>query len=92
MGKGAVQEYFIEYHTFILKGFKNEIMNGPEGLFREGIGSQAILIGNHDQFIIQLLGYFSQIGKRLWIENHFFKGIYLLVYRFLNNGTVPIDK
>ena len=67
-------------------------MYRPKGVLWKNIGPQSILIGNHHQFIIQFLGNLAQIGKGFGVKNHFFKGVYLLIYSLFNDGSVPIYK
>lgn len=48
-------------------------MYRPEGIFRKAVGSQSVLVGDHDKFEIQLLADEVQVSEHFRIELQFSK-------------------
>ena len=79
-------------NVFIIEGLHNEVLHLPEILFRKGLCTQSVLVGNHHEFVIQLPGYSAQVLKHLREEDQLFKFLYLEVICFKYKGAIAVDK
>ena len=65
-------------------------MHRPNIRFRKAGGTQTILVGHHNQLVIELPGYAPKVGQYLWVKTEFLKAVDLLVCRLQNYGTIAV--
>src|SRR5690606_11017212 len=87
-----VNMYRLKMHAFTLKGTKDQFVHGPEIFLWMRRSSQTILIGHHNQFIIQFPCDPGQKLQGSRVKTEFFKGIQLLVLWLQNERPVPVYK
>ena len=92
MREGTVDEHFAEDDAFILESLHDQVVGRPEILFGKSICTQAVLVGDHHEFIIEFPGNAGQVLENFWIKLHLFEGVHLLVGRFEHQGTVAINE
>ena len=88
----SVDELFTEMDTLRGQSLEHQVMDGPERILRERIGTQSVLVGHHDQFEVGLLGNHTQIAEDAFLELQLTESVHLLIRRFLNQCAVAIDK
>ena len=67
-------------------------MDGPEGVFGEGICAQAVLVGDHDELEVGVLADEVEVAEYTLDELQLLKGVNLLVGGLLDEGAVAVDK
>ena len=65
-------------------------MDRPELMIGEHLGTQPVLVGNHDEQVVELLFDLLQIEKRFRQEVQLFDRLNLLIIGFLYDGTVSV--
>jgi hypothetical protein len=79
-------------HALVCKGFDDEVMHRVKGIFGVNRSAQAILVGYHYQLVIQLGRNFWQVLQCAGVKGKLGEGIYLLIGRFVDEGTVAVYK
>ena len=79
-------------YFFVVETLYNKLLYLPKIFFGEYRGSQAILVGNHHQFVVQLTGYPAQVLKNVGEENELFKFLNLEIICFKYQGAVAVNK
>ena len=90
--KAGVDKDFVKLHAFALQRIENEVLYGPEGVFRKGFGAQSVLIAHHDKLIVSMLAQESEAADSLGYKLQFLEGINLFVLGFTNQGAVTVYK
>ena len=67
-------------------------MHRPEGVLREGIGAQAVLVAYHHKLVIGELADGAQRAEGAGHKHQLFESINLLIRRFLDDGAVAVDE
>src|SRR3712207_2080040 len=67
-------------------------MDRPKGFFREGRGTQSILIRNHNQLKIKVLTNKSQVFKHAIYKPQFAERVNLLVLGLCDERTITVYK
>ena len=65
-------------------------MDGPERVLRERLCAETVLITHHHELKVEVLADKSEVAEYAFREFQFLKGIYLLIGRFLDEGTVAV--
>ena len=89
--EASVYQDIVKADAFSFQRFQQQVLGGPEGLFREGRRSQAVLVGGHDQLVTQVREGFES-GDCPGHEFHFFQGVYLLVGGLFQERSVTVDE
>jgi len=92
LGEVGVDEDIVEDDALALQGVEDEVLDRPEGVLGKGVGSQSVLIADHDHFVVGML---AQEGKRADSTRYklqFLEGINLLILGLADEGAVTIYK
>ena len=73
MVKRTVYENFIKSNPLTFEDAEHLIVRGPECVFRKGIRTEAVLIGDHNKQVIRLLPDSFQIAYNAGDEFQFFE-------------------
>ena len=88
----AVDEDIIELHAFAFQRIENKVVHRPEGVLREGSGTQAILVAHHHELVVRELADGAQRAEGAGHEYQLLEGINLLIGRFLDDGAVAVNE
>lgn len=87
-----VDENVVEHHAFALEGLQHEVVDRPEGAFRESVCAQAVLVGDHHELEVELLAYESQVSYGSVYKLELVERVDLLIRRLLYYGAVAVDE
>jgi hypothetical protein len=90
--KVGVDQDLVKGDTFSSKCLKDEIVDRPEGVFRERIGAQSVLVAHHDKLEIELLTDETEVAKHAIDKLQFLKAVNLFVGRLLNESAITVYK
>ena len=92
LGEVRVNQDVVERDTFAFERVENEVLDGPERVFRESVGAQAVLVADHHEFVVGMLSQENEVADSTGYEFQFFKSVDLFVGRFLNDGAVAVNE
>ena len=88
----GINQDFVKLHTLSFQCLQDEVMDRPEGVFWKRVGTQSVLVADHDKLKVETLTDEHEVTDGTLHEFQFLERIYLLVGRFLDNSTVTVDE
>ena len=88
----AVDVLLGEVDALALQGLDDEVVYWPEGVLREGVGAQSVLVAHHHQLVVGVLGNEGEVAEYALGEYQLLEAVNLFVRRFLNQGSVAVDE
>ena len=88
----SVDEDVVKLDANALESVENEVVDGPEGFFGKGLGAEAVLVGDHDEFKVCALPHEGELGQGAWHETELGEAVDLFVGRFGYQGAVAVDE
>ena len=88
----AVDVLLAEVDAFALQGLDDEVVDWPEGIFRKGVGTQAVLVTHHHQLVVGVLGNEGEIAEHALGEYQLLEAVNLFVLWFLNQSSIAVDE
>ena len=88
----AVYELLVKLYAFALKRLQDKVVNGPERVFRERTGAQAVLVAHHDELEVEMSRYEREVADHAVHKFQLLKSVDLLVGRFFYQRAVTIDE
>ena len=88
----AVYELLVKLYAFALKRLQDKVVNGPERVFRERTGAQAVLVAHHDELEVEMACYEREVADHAVHKFQLLKSVNLLVGRFLYQRAVTVDE
>ncbi len=88
----AVDVLLAEVDAFALQGLDDEVVDWPEGIFRKGVGTQAVLVAHHHQLVVGVLGNEGEIAEHALGEYQLLEAVNLFVLWFLNQSSIAVDE
>src|SRR4030095_3470847 len=83
----------VEAYALILETFDDMLVDRPETFCRKRRSAKAILVANHDQYIIQFISDPTHVFKYIRIKLQFLPRIYLIRrWSLFDQSAVPADK
>ena len=86
----TVYLYVIERYALAFKSLKDEGVYRPEGVFREAVRPQSVLIAYHHKLEIKMLSDESHASEHTTCELQFCKRVYLLVFWLFDDCTIAV--
>ena len=86
----AVDELLVEGDALVLECLQDEVMYGPERLFRERWRAESVLVAHHDEAEVGVPVYETQVLEHPLGEPQFLEGVYLFVGRLSDEGAVAV--
>ena len=88
----AVDVLLGEVDALALQGLDDEVVDWPEGVLREGVGAQSVLVAHHHQFVVGVLGNKGEVAEYVLGEYQLLEAVNLFVRWLLNQGSVAVDE
>ena len=88
----AVDVLLAEVDALALQGLDDEVVYRPEGIFRKGVGAQAVLVAHHHQLVVGVLGNEGEVAEYALGEYQLLEAVNLLILWFLNQGSIAVDE
>jgi hypothetical protein len=86
----VVYQDIVKLYPLTLESLEDKVLNRPEGVFRERLCAESILITYHNEFEIQILAYEGKVTEHSFYEFQFLETVNLLVSRFFYQSTISV--
>jgi hypothetical protein len=86
----AVNEDVVKLNAFALQCLEYEVVDWPEGVLRERVCSESVLVAHHYKLKIEVLAYEAEVAEYTLHEFQFLKAVYLFVGRLLDKCAVAV--
>jgi hypothetical protein len=90
--EGTVYKDLTEMNTFIFKGPDDFVVRRPKSIFRKGVGTQPVLVGDHYQFILQLGSDAGERPEDAGVIFQLLQAVDLFVFGLDDQCTVAVNK
>ncbi len=90
LGVGPVDEFFPKLDALGRQRASHGLVGRPEGVLGKFFGTQPVLVGDHDQLVVQLPHDAAQPAEDAGVEVEFLYGIHLVVFGFEDEGAVAV--
>ena len=88
----AVDVLLGKVDALALQGLDDEVVDWPEGVLREGVGTQSVLVAHHHQLVVGVLGNEGEIAEHALGEYQLLEAVNLFVLWFLNQSSITVDE
>ena len=78
--------------AFALQGLDDEVVDWPEGVLREGVSTQSVLVAHHHQLVVGVLGNEGEIAEHALGEYQLLEAVNLFVLWLLNQSSIAVDE